>query len=170
MTALQTTRTLEDRIAALEAVAAIERLKYRYWRACDAKDAEAFRACFIARGADLDYGPRIGRYDDADGLVAVFSRIARATGEDGRHLILDMHHGLHPDITLLDPLTAVGRWTLRFRQINLHDRTEKLAAIEYDDRYVVEDGEWKMAKSHAHTLWSYSRPLADGVAIEEDFR
>ncbi|MFT4047449.1 MAG: nuclear transport factor 2 family protein [Solimonas sp.] len=34
----------------LEAIREIEQLKYRYWRACDRKDAETFRDGFIERG------------------------------------------------------------------------------------------------------------------------
>lgn len=161
--------SLEQRIATLEAVRAIEQLKYRYWRACDSKDVAGFRACFVARHADIDY-ERMGRFDDADGITDVFARVALATRDDGAHLILDMHHGMHPDITVLDAGSAVGRWTLRFRQLNLHDSTEKVAAVEYDDAYAVEDGQWRISRCHAHTLWSVTRPLSPDVRIEEDVR
>lgn len=167
MNTIDTTASLEQRVAALEATRAIERLKYRYWRACDRKDVAGFRACFVARGADIDF-ERMGRFDDADGITDVFARVALATREDGTHLILDMHHGLHPDITVLDQTSAVGRWTLRFRQLNLHDRTERVAAVEYDDAYVVEDGEWRISRCHARTLWSITRPLSPEVRIEEN--
>ncbi|WP_459546402.1 hypothetical protein [Nocardia sp. X0981] len=43
-------------------------------------------ACFIAAGADIDFGP-LGRFD-ADGLTQVFPDIALST-HDGRHRILD---------------------------------------------------------------------------------
>ncbi|SCB95439.1 SnoaL-like domain-containing protein [Gordonia sp. v-85] len=75
-------------------VAAIERLKYRYWRASDAKDADAFRGCFILAGARIDYGP-MGTFDDADALTDIFRRVALHK-LDGRFAILDMHHGMHP--------------------------------------------------------------------------
>lgn len=106
----------------------------------------------------------MGRFDDAD----VFARVALATSDDGGRLILDMHHGVHPDITLVDETSAVGRWTLRFRQPNLHNRTEKVASIEYDDAYVVEDGEGRISRCAARTLWAVTRPLPDGVRIEEN--
>lgn len=159
--------SVHERLVALEAVAAIERLKYRYWRACDRKDVAGFRACFVAGAADIDF-ERMGRYDDADGITDVFARVALATREDGTHLILDMHHGLHPDITVVDETSAVGRWTLRFRQLNLLDRTEKVATIEYDDAYSVEDGEWRISRCHARTLWAITTPLSRQVRIEEN--
>lgn len=162
------TAGIERRLAVLEATAAIQRLKYRYWRACDRKDVSAFRACFVASGADIDF-ERMGRFDDAGGITDVFARVALRRDDAGRHLILDMHHGLHPDITVLDETSAVGRWTLRFRQLNLRDRTEKVAAVEYDDAYVVEDGEWRISRCHARTLWAVTRPLPAEAHIDENF-
>lgn len=153
------TRTIEDRLAALEQIEAIKALKHRYFRACDAKDPDTLRSCFID-SADIDYGP-LGDFADADHLATVFRRIALHT-VDGRPVILDMHHGLHPDIALTGPGRATGRWTLKFRQLNLIERTERLLTGEYDDDYVLQDGVWKMARSHFRQLWSLTRPL-DGV-------
>ncbi|RFU20514.1 nuclear transport factor 2 family protein [Geodermatophilus marinus] len=166
MSSSDVSASVEERLAALEAVAAIERLKHRYWRACDRKDVAGFRACFVASGADIDF-ERMGRYDDADGLADVFARVALRRDEAGRHLVLDMHHGLHPDITIVDRTSATGRWTLRFRQLDLRARTEKVAAVEYDDAYVVEDGEWRISRCVARTLWLITRPLPEDVRIEE---
>ena len=61
--------------------AAIEQLKYRYWRACDAKDPRGFRECFVATGGVLDFGP-LGR-TDPDTMVGIFKQIALATAADG---------------------------------------------------------------------------------------
>lgn len=146
-------------------IEAIKRLKNRYWRACDAKDPAGVRACFIAAGADIDFGP-LGRFD-ADGLTQVFRDIALSTHE-GRHRILDMHHGMMPDITLLSATEAVGSWTLRFTQLDLRARTQTLAAIEYDDRYVLEDGEWRMSKCHSRTLWSLTQQLSADAVISDN--
>jgi hypothetical protein len=156
--------TFEERLAALEAIEAIKNLKHRYFRACDAKDPDTFRSCFIADGADIDYGP-LGRFDGADHLAAVFRRIALHR-VDGRYAIWDMHHGLHPEIALIGPGRASGRWTLKFRQVNLIERTEKLRTGEYDDDYVIEDGGWRMARSHFRQLWAITRPLGPDAVVE----
>ena len=156
--------SIEERLATLEQVEAIKTLKHRYFRACDAKDPDTFRACFIADGADVDYGPIGGGAADADQMAEIFRRIALHT-VDGRHVILDMHHGTHPDITVTGPGRASGRWTLKFRQLNMIDRTERLLAGEYDDDYVIEDGQWKMSRSRFRQRWSMVRPLGD-AAVE----
>lgn len=148
----------------LEQIEAIKSLKHRYFRACDAKDPDGFRACFIASGADIDYGA-LGSFADADQIAEVFRRIALHT-VDGKPAVLDMHHGLHPDITLTGPASATGRWTLKFRQVNLIERTEKLLTGEYDDGYVIEDGQWKIAHSHFRQLWAITRPLGPDVIVE----
>ncbi len=151
--------SIEHRVAALEQIEAIKALKHRYFRACDAKDAEAFRDCFTRDGARLDYG-ELGTFADADHLAAIFRRIALHT-VDGRPTVLDMHHGTHPDITLLGPENATGRWTLKFRQLNLIENTETIRTGDYDDEYIIEDGRWKIAASRFDALWSMTRPLTD---------
>lgn len=160
--------TLEERIAAIEAVEQIRTLKHRYLRACDAKRPDEFRDCFVAAGASIDYGPRIGRFEDADAIAAVFAAIALKR-VDGRHVILDMHHAGHPVIELTGPGTARGAWSLRMRQVDLEREVERVSAIEYDDRYQVEDGQWRIRASAVVVLWSLSQPLAEGFTIEESF-
>lgn len=156
--------TTEERLDALEQIAAIKSLKHRYFRACDAKDPDAVRSCFIAEGADIDYDV-LGRFDDADHLAEVYRRVALHK-VDGKHMILDMHHGLHPEITLTGPGRATGRWTLKFRQVNLLDRTERLLTGEYDDDYVIEAGVWKMSRCYFRQLWSIIRPLGADVIVQ----
>lgn len=158
--------TLEQRVARLEAVEAIKSLKHRYLRACDAKQPEEFRDCFVRDGASIDYGPRIGVFNDADGIAEVFRRIALER-HGGEFVILDMHHGLHPEIDLLDEAHARGAWTLRFRQVNLKERTEMVSSIEYDDRYEIEDGRWRIRSCHVQVLWSLVQPLAEGFSLPE---
>ncbi|MFE3316879.1 nuclear transport factor 2 family protein [Nocardia sp. NPDC059195] len=149
------------RSAAIESITA---LKHRYFRACDAKDPVGFRDCFVAVGSALDYG-QLGA-TDADGMAAVFASIALQQ-VDGKHAILDMHHGVHPDITVREDGTASGRWTLRFRQVNLIERTETVATGEYADEYRVEDGRWKIATCTFRQLWAITRPFDDGTRITQ---
>ncbi len=157
---------LETRIARLEAVAAIKTLKHRYLRACDAKRPDDFRDCFVAEGAVIDYGPRIGKFEDADGIAEVFRRMALQR-VDGALVIFDMHHAMHADIEILGEGNARGRWTMRFRQVNLVEGTERVSAIEYADRYTVEDGEWRISSCEVSVLWTLMQPLAEGFEMTE---
>lgn len=141
---------------------AIEQLKYRYWRACDAKDPEGFRACFVAEGGQLDFGP-LGR-TDPDTMVGIFRSIALAPAEDGGPRILDMHHGFMPSIAVESvpgspPARATGTWTLQFRQVDRVKGTETVSTGEYSDVYVIEDGRWVMAECLFTPGWSVRRPL-----------
>ena len=156
-------RSVEQRLADLERIDAIKALKYRYWRACDGKDPDAFRACFVSTGASIDFGP-LGRFDDADRLTDIFRRIALHE-VDGKHVILDMHHGFHPDIVLHSDTEASGAWTLKFRQVDLLKRTETVSSGEYDDTYRLEDGGWRMSRCHFTTRWSITRPLAQDTVV-----
>src|SRR3546814_14139157 len=79
------------RVQRLEAIHEIERLKYRYWRACDHKDQDAFRECFIKHGADIDYGV-VGKFNDSEPLVEVFTQVLLAN-EGESWLVHDVHHG-----------------------------------------------------------------------------
>ncbi|MHC3003279.1 nuclear transport factor 2 family protein [Gordonia sp. GN26] len=153
------TRRLDE----LAHIEAIKQLKHRYWRACDAKDVNGFRSCFIAQGARIDYG-RLGVFDDVEPMAKIFEQVARHK-VGGEYAIFDMHHGLHPDITLTSETTAAGRWTLKFRQVNLIDRTETVMTGEYDDEYVVEGGEWKMSASKLTERWSLRRPLGPDATV-----
>ena len=144
-------------------IEAIKQLKYRYWRACDAKDVNGFRSCFIDLGARIDYG-QLGTFDDAEPMARLFEQVALHQ-VDGQYVIFDMHHGFHPDITLTSDTTATGRWTLKFRQVNLLDRTETVMTGEYDDEYVVEEGEWKMSASTLTERWSLRRPLGGDATV-----
>lgn len=156
---------LEERVARLEAIEAIKSLKHRYLRACDAKDPQGFRDSFIRQGAAIDYGS-LGQYDDADDIVAIYRAVGLERVE-GSFVVHDMHHALHPDIELLSPGQARGAWTLRFRQVNLKTKTETVSAIEYDDRYTVEEGQWRISACRSTVLWTFTKPLPEGYVLTE---
>ncbi|MFE5878902.1 nuclear transport factor 2 family protein, partial [Rhodococcus sp. NPDC056506] len=124
-----------------------------------------FRNSFIRSGASIDYG-RLGAFDDAGPMADIFEKIALRK-VDGRYAVLDMHHGLHPDIALTSETSAVGRWTLQFRQVDTVGRTEKLMTGEYDDKYVIEDGVWKMSQCHFTETWSITTLLSPDADIAE---
>jgi hypothetical protein len=152
------------RLDRLEAERAIERLKYRYWRACDAKDPAAMRDCFTPDGASIDYGPGLGPFSDREELVEAFTRLASARDESG-WLFHDMHHGGHPEIEIRDDGTATGRWTLSFLRVNRTRQVIERASMEYRDTYAITAGEWKIQTSHVTLLSAFSSPVPDGIRL-----
>lgn len=160
------TMSLEQRIARLEAIEAIKSLKYRYLRACDLKQPDVFRESFVQKGASIDYGPQVGRFEDADGIAEVYRRVALER-QEGSYVVLDMHHGLHPEIEILSETEARGTWTLSYRRVSLNDRMQRVSTIEYDDRYEVENDAWRIRSCHVRTLWSLATPLPEDAEIVE---
>ena len=73
---------LEQRLQTLEAESAIRKLKAQYLNACDAKDPQAIRACFM-EDAVIDYPP-LGEFN-LDGLIQIFTEMAVNTN------IVDTH-------------------------------------------------------------------------------
>ncbi len=156
----KTVDELARRLDQMETIQAIERLKYRYWRACDAKDPETFRDCFVKSGADIDYGPGLGAFDDREPLVELYTHLALRR-EDDHWMFHDIHHGKHPVIELQEDGSATGMWTFWFMRVNLVDNVVEQCSMEYRDRYVLENGEWKIQKSHVTPLTAISFPIPE---------
>ena len=64
---------IEKRLEKLEAESEIRKLKARYLNACDEKNPEAIRACFV-KDAVIDFPP-LGEFD-LDGLLNIFTEMA----------------------------------------------------------------------------------------------
>ncbi len=131
---------LEKRIGALEDTEAIKQLKYRYFRACDGKDKEAFRSCFAEGEITIEYG-RIGSYRSRDELTQVFSDLAC------QEHIVEMHHAQNPDIEILDREHARGVWSLYYYMINTRDKNAVQLGGIYRDEYVRTKEGWHMSHS-----------------------
>lgn len=132
---------LARRVQALEDIEAIRGLKARYLFCCDRKDPKGMRACFADGPVDIDYGV-VGRFDTADALVKVFVEI-------GCHdHMVEMHHGVNPQIEILGAGRARGTWGLHYFLINTKDRTLTQLAGYYNDEYGKTGGQWKITKTH----------------------
>ena len=129
---------LETRLRRLEDADAIRRLKARYLACCDMKDPQGMRDCFAPGQVRIDYG-RIGVFDDRDQLVAIFEQL-------GCHPhIVEMHHGVNPQIDVLDDTHARGTWGLHYQMTNTQDQTITQLGAYYEDEYVKLNGIWKIA-------------------------
>lgn len=131
--------TVEQRLARLEDVRAIEGLKARYVRACDRKQPAAVRACFTD-DAVIDF-EGFPLFDDPDAFVAIY------TEWGCRPNIVDMHHLQNPIIEITGPDRARGWFDLFFFQIDTETRRQTQLAVSYDDEFVRTDGEWRIARS-----------------------
>jgi len=148
---------LEARLTRLEDIDAIHQLKAHYFFCCDQKDPEGMRACFADGEVSIDYGS-IGVFQDRDQLVAVFERL-------GCHAhIVDIHHGVNPQITILDDGHARGSWGLHFQQIDTLKKTVTQLAAYYEDEYRKIDGEWKISKTRCNVTSTLVTAITDGAA------
>lgn len=131
---------LEERVRRLEDIEEIRALKTRYLHACDQKDPKGMRACFKDGTVHIDYGA-VGTFDTADALVKVFTDI-------GCHPhMVELHHGVNPQIELLDAARARGSWKLHYFLINTKDKTLTQLGGSYEDEYEVERGVWKISRT-----------------------
>jgi hypothetical protein len=131
---------LAARLQALEDKEEIRLLKSRYLRACDLKQPDAVRDCFLPGGVRIAYhGFPI--FTDRDAFVATYESMACNGG------VYDIHHATNWDISLTGPDEAKGLWSLNFRTILTGPRHITRLAVEYEDVYRREGGRWWIAES-----------------------
>ena len=143
---------LAQKIARLEAIEAIKALKHKYFRALDQELFDEVRECFSRDGA-IDYGPA-GAYEQVEDFVAMISDYAKTNTAKG------IHQGFNPEI-VVDGDTATGTWVCAYLSVD----TEKGVSFKqtgiYEDRYVVEDGEWRIQHTANRPLFNETTALAD---------
>lgn len=150
-------QTIEARLRRLEAIEAIRALKARYFHACDRKDPRGMRTCFKDGAVHIDYGV-VGTFDTADALVKVFEAI-------GCHdHMVEMHHGVNPQIEVLDATRARGTWSLHYFLINTQDRSVTQLGGYYEDEYQVQDGAWKISRTRFVATSTLALNVGEGIA------
>lgn len=128
------------RLHALEDCEAIRTLKSRYLACCDAKDPVGMRACFLDGPVHIDFGA-MGIFESADALVEVFKAI-------GCHdHMVEMHHGVNPQLELLAADRASGHWGLHYQLINTREHTLTQLGANYQDEYRRVPGGWRIAST-----------------------
>lgn len=131
---------LESRLQKLEDAEAIRQLKSRYFFACDRKEPQIVRSCFADGAVEIDYGA-VGRFDNADALVALYTEV-------GCHdYMVEMHHGANAQIEVHDGERASGRWSLHYFLINTKTRTCTQLGGQYEDEYRKIGGQWKISRT-----------------------
>lgn len=147
---------LEARIARLEAIEAIQQLKHRYFRACDTKQLDVMRDCFVDGPMHIDYGA-VGTFAHRDALVALFEKI-------GCHPhMVEMHHGQNPEITITGARSATGIWGLFYYLINTQEQTLTQLGGFYHDEYRCDDGQWRISSTAFRVHSMQVHQLIDGM-------
>ena len=137
---------LEARIARLEDVEALKRLKYKYWRCLDTKAWDEMEECFV-EDATASYGNGEYSFTGRDAIVGFFRE---AMGPKSG--LIGVHQGHHPEIELTSPTTATGCWSLyNYLHFKSKDKRGLREAAFYRDEYVKVHGAWKIK----HTGYTY---------------
>ncbi|GAB2478554.1 hypothetical protein GCM10027082_31860 [Comamonas humi] len=134
---------LERRIARIEDREAIRQLKWRYLRACDRKQPEAVRACFVP-DAVIDYED-FPLFTSRDAFVALYQQFGCVPH------IVDTHHGQN-DIVEVDGDTARGWFDLHFFQIDTLNHRQTQLAVWYEDEFVRTPEGWRITRSLSRKL------------------
>jgi SnoaL-like domain len=131
----------------------IKQVKYRYLRALDTKDWEAF-AGTLTEDVAGDYGESLGedhRFTDRDGLVE-FMRTSL-----GPEIVTE-HRVSHPEITV-DGDEASGTWYLQDRVIVADFNFMLIGAAFYRDRYRRTPDGWKISATGYDRTYDASMSL-----------
>ena len=155
---------LAKRLQALEDLEAIKRLKYKYWRCLDTKAWDELRTCFTD-DAHASYG---GGAKELFGAEAIMAFLTESMGSTG---MLTSHRCTQPEIDLVGPGEATGRWALEDVVIHQDFGVTIHGASFYADRYVKQDGEWKIADTGYKRTYEEIWPRAslDGLRLSADF-
>ena len=135
---------LNDRIQRIEDIESIKQLKARYWFACDQRDPEAIRQCFTQNELLIDFG-FIGQFTNLDTFLELFLQMTDKPSH------IDLHHGLAPEIEIIDKTTAKGRWRMQFQLIETETQVAQFMGGYYLDEYCKEGDDWKI-KSTVYQL------------------
>ncbi|MFQ5425500.1 MAG: nuclear transport factor 2 family protein [Gaiellales bacterium] len=135
---------LETRIAKIEAVEDIKRLKARYAAACDDAYNPMTMETLFTEDATWSAGP-FGRYEGREAIVEFFRGVSSS-------ITWALHYMLTPIIEVDDgAVTASGSWYLwmPFTAVADHGPQAAWVAGLYDDRYRREAHGWRISSIDA---------------------
>jgi SnoaL-like domain len=147
-----------DKLLAIEE---IKQLKARYFRALDTNDWALFEAT-LAENC-------IGRYSDGDLCFDDRQAIVDFMQENlSGDRMLTMHHGHHPEITLIDEENATGVWYLEDTVIALDAELRIYGAAIYQDEYRKVAGNWVISKTAYRRTFECAEPLPVGHTVSKN--
>jgi SnoaL-like domain len=149
-----TLEALSARVAELEDRDAIRQLKARYLRGCDLKQPDVVRDTLLPNGAVIAY-EGFPPFADREPFVEIFTAMGWQSG------VYDIHHATNSEIAFTGPDEATGKWALNFHSIVLAQRTVTHLGVEYEDRYIRQDGRWWIAETRSRRPFCRIERIAD---------
>ncbi len=137
----------------------IKQLKYKYMRCVDRKLWSELPECFTANATCAYSG---GKYAH-EGRDAICTWLADSMGADSFH---SSHRAHHPEIHLTGPTTATGTWALEDTVIETEYGFSLRGAAFYEDRYVKEDGSWKIEHTGYERTYEEMQPRKDVPGLQ----
>lgn len=152
--------TLQDLIE----IEAVKRLKYRYLRCLDQKLWDELETCFV-QDATASYGGGAYEYE---GREAIMEFLRSSMGSEA---MLTSHRCHHPEIDLLDPVSAVGTWALEDVVVLRDFGLTIQGAAFYQDRYTKLDGRWAIAHTGYRRTYEeiFPRASVEGLRLTADW-
>ena len=141
----------------LEAIADIQRLKYRYFRSLDLKDWDTFGDC-LAADVVTRYGTHaMGEPVHYEGRDAVVD-FMRTNLDNG---IITTHIASHPEIDLDSDTTAHGSWVFEDTVIVPGHAMIRGSGYYADTYRKDEDGVWRIASTGYQRIYEALTSLED---------
>lgn len=141
---------------AINAIAAIKAVKYRYLRALDTKHWDDF-AETLTDDVTADYGKSMGSehvFTGRDSLVEFMKTSLPAN-------LISEHRVNHPEISLTGTDTATGIWYLQDRVIMPDYNLMLIGAAFYHDTYRRTGQGWKISSTGYQRTYDATMPLSD---------
>ena len=151
---------LETRVARLEARSEISDLVTKYAIACDEHDIPHLQSLF-ARDAVFDSPNGLMQATGRDGIIEMFCKVLAIRGP-GYHWTHD--HMIRFDRGSEDKASGL----LLSHAETSPGGTQSLAAMKYDDEYIIEDGKWRFAKRTISFLYYVPVSEYNGVLTQSD--
>lgn len=131
----------------------LARLKYAYVRCVDTKSWDELEG-LLTEDATASYG---GGAKEITGAAAIVAWLREVLDDPGVHT---SHRVTQPEIELLGPDEATGRWSLADTVIDTRFDITVRGAAFYEDRYVKLDGTWRIAHTGYRRLYEEIEPRA----------
>ncbi len=152
-------RQLRVQLDRLNAIEAVKRVKYKYWRCFDTADLGGMAEVLHE---DVFLSIEAGIYSMAyEGRDAYLEMV-----KQGAHCDMISHHnGHHGEIDIVSDDEAIGTWYLYDDLYEFRRGMRLFGTAFYRDRYVRVEGEWKIRYSQFHRIYEIKQALGERPEI-----